>query len=129
MGEYDPSEEPDFGTPEHDDFMLDWLDEARSESDLYLLSGWARARVEALRSTLETAERERDEARADRDAWKAKTEARPDISADVAQTWSFWRDERLAGSPPSCSAQLDEEMEAVDRVAVALRAHASKAVG
>ena len=45
---YVPSE--DFGTIDDDNFKLDWLEEARTNSDLYLLSGWARMRIETLRA-------------------------------------------------------------------------------
>ncbi len=50
---YDPSKCKDYGTLEHDQEMLDWLDEARTNSDLYLLSGWARCRIEDLRKEVE----------------------------------------------------------------------------
>ena len=55
MGKYDPSKCEEFVTDEHDSEMLDWLDEARSSSDLFLLSGWARERIASLKTALDEA--------------------------------------------------------------------------
>ena len=71
-----------------------------------------------------TAERERDEARAERDAWRAKAEARPEITPQEAATFFAYDNMEWISAE-----ERDEMTATMDRIHDALRAHASKAVG